>query len=251
VFNLLRLAMTGANVELPDPTSIFPYLGLFTIVILSPDDVVGCCISTQHLPTLSILQNSHFIPAPSTVSPADQDMARIFDVVAVSSTDPPISLGTIPLSPEDPEFQHQRYWRVPVKTEAVLAALIERVGIYEFECQEIHLAQMIPCILRLQRHGMLPASLGFGNSNGPGSGGGGGPSGGRGPSGGYGRSGSEIGMPKRDLQSGDHNEPPAKRSRTEEDPREGLGETDVLKSRSVEKDEPELSDRSGEQSRRL
>lgn len=110
MFELLRHAKLGEGVELPDPTTILPFLGLFTIVILKPEQLVGCFICTQHLPALSILQDNNFVLAPNGTSPADENAARIFDVLEIVNGDPQISLGLIPLSPEIPEFHQQRYW---------------------------------------------------------------------------------------------------------------------------------------------
>ncbi|KAF9519337.1 hypothetical protein BS47DRAFT_25971 [Hydnum rufescens UP504] len=99
VFDLLQQAMTGTHVALPDLDSIFPYLGLFTLVILRPGDVLRCCISTQHLPRLSILQNNQFEPAPYMTSQVGENVARIFDVMATAVNPLPKSSGIIPLSP--------------------------------------------------------------------------------------------------------------------------------------------------------
>jgi len=126
VFGLLALGRIG-DVALPDVTPILPYLGLFSIVVLRPRDTAGCSILTPHLPALSILQNNQFVPAPDGTSPADQNAARIIDVQAIT-TDPPESLGMIPLSPTAAEFAHRRYWRLPVNTGGVLATLIPRLA---------------------------------------------------------------------------------------------------------------------------
>jgi hypothetical protein len=42
----------------------------------------------------------------------NENMARIFDVLAVSANSPSISPDVVPLSPEDPEFEQRRYWRL-------------------------------------------------------------------------------------------------------------------------------------------
>jgi hypothetical protein len=123
------------------------------MVILKPDDVVGCSIIIPHLPQLSILQDNHFVPAPDGTSPTSENVARIFDALAVADTSPPLSLSYIPLLPGDPEFQH-RYWRLPVKVEAVLVALLERVGSSWSTCEEIRCVQDISNILNLQRLGL-------------------------------------------------------------------------------------------------
>src|ERR1700728_1398282 len=167
--------MTGAHVDLPDTSSIMPYLGLFTIVILKPSDVAGCLIQTSHLPALSILRNNHFELAPTGTSPADPDTARIFDSLAMAGTTPPMSLGYIPLSPTYPEFHQRRYWRLPLQIEAVFAALMDRVGTLAYECEEIHLVQKIFYTLRLRRLGVSTGRVTTGRPSydvGPGPGGG-------------------------------------------------------------------------------
>ncbi|KAM6501410.1 hypothetical protein JOM56_004424 [Amanita muscaria] len=153
VFDLLRLAMAGDEVALPDPTPILPYLGLFTIVSLRPDDLLGCTITTTHLPELSHLQDNRFSPAPHGTSPADQNVAQIFDVLDIAAGSPPMSLGDIPLSPEHPQFQRQRYWRLPVTIEVVLAVLIERAGAGINEIPGIKTAKAIASIINLKSIG--------------------------------------------------------------------------------------------------
>lgn len=156
---MLRLAMAGHDVALPDPRSIFPYLGLFTIVILRPEAVVGYHLSTPHFPTLSILQNNHFESAPNGTSPVDQDVARIFDVLAIVANSPPTSFGIIPLSDDSPEYAQQHYWRLPVRIEVVLAALANRVGITSHKAEEIHKTQYIANTLVQQRNATESCSL--------------------------------------------------------------------------------------------
>jgi hypothetical protein len=176
VFNSLRLAKEGHDVvQLPDPTPILPYLGLFTIVALKSQNF---CIATLHLPPLFILENNHFVIAPDGTSPMDENVARIFDA-AVITADSQNSAGWIPLSPEDTEFNEQRYWRLPVKFEAILAALFSRIANSPFGgCEEVRMAQTIFCMLRLQ--GLQLQDIGGGGpGHGGGSGRGGGPSGGQ------------------------------------------------------------------------
>jgi hypothetical protein len=146
--------MTGNDVDLPNPTSILPYLGLFTIVLLKPSEVVGCVINTSHLPTLSVIRNNRFERAPIGTSPADPKAARIFDSLALAGTTPPMSLGYIPLSPQHPEFSERRYWRLPLQIEAVLSGLMDRVGKLPYECEEINLVQNITDVLSLRRRGV-------------------------------------------------------------------------------------------------
>jgi hypothetical protein len=104
VFRLLGIATMGIHVALPDPISILPYLELFTLVTSKPDAVVSCRIATPHLPRLSVLRNNRFQAAPDGTTPTDENAARILDVLAIAD-DFPTSLGSIPLSHKDPEFE--------------------------------------------------------------------------------------------------------------------------------------------------
>jgi hypothetical protein len=165
--------MAGHNVALPDPRSIFPYLGLFTIVILRPEDVVRHHLLTPHYPTLSILQYNHFESASNGTSPVDQNVARIFDVLAIAADPHPISFGIIPFSDDSPEYTQQRYWRLPVKVEVVLAALANQVGMGVYEAEELCRIQYIIGNL-MQRRSTADVTRVSG-SGGP-SGGGSGPS---------------------------------------------------------------------------
>jgi hypothetical protein len=229
VFALFQLAMAGYAVTLPDPTSILPFLGLFTIVILKPGDLLGCCIPTLHLPALSILQDNHFALAPAGTLPGGENVARIFDVLGMIGLDSiPDSFGAIPLSPEYPEFGQQRYWRLTLPPEAILAALIARVAMSIFEGEEIHLAQEIYYTLGLEAlarvpHGGGGPSGGGGPDRGGGSGGGSGRGcGGSGPGargggvGGGGLSGGKFSAHKRNLRSTNRN-PPVRRSEGREE----------------------------------
>jgi hypothetical protein len=159
-----------ANVNLPDPTAILPYLGLFTLVVLDPEELEGQVIGTTHLPDLSILQNRHFIPAPTNTSPTVPNAARIFDALAVVSANPPKQRGHIPLCSQDPEFQQQRYWRLPTQIGVILAGLIARVGFCIYSCEESRLAQYIWSVLALSGQGMTVSRyrVGSGRSGGDG-----------------------------------------------------------------------------------
>lgn len=143
--------MAGHAVPLPDPTSIMPFLGLFILVISKPRDLVGCHIPTLHLPALSIFQDNRFALAPDGTLPGDENVARIFDVLELVGLDSvPDSAGWIPLSPEYPEFQQQRFWRLTLQPEAVLSALMARVAVGTFRGEEIRLARAIYFALSLE-----------------------------------------------------------------------------------------------------
>ena len=214
--------------------------------------MVECGIHTPHFPTLSILQNNRFEPAPNGTSAMSKNVARIFDAQAIAADPPPKSLGTIPLSDNDPEYPQERYWRLPVKIEAILASLVARVGTDICEAEEVRWAQAIVGTLLKQRIKIPLWSPAGGGPSGSGR-----PRGGGGSSrgGGFGRSrggkggpkgGDESGVPKRALRSSGPVEPAQKRGRTKRGASEGMGEKRALKSRSLEMTERELSDQSGE-----
>ncbi|KAF9519335.1 hypothetical protein BS47DRAFT_1337094 [Hydnum rufescens UP504] len=203
VFDLLSQAMEGADVALPDLDSVKPYLGLFTLVILRPSDVFGRCISTQHLPELSILQGDQFEIAPTGTSPVGENVARIFDVQAIAADPPPKSSGIIPLSPKDPEFKEQRYWRLPLGIGAVCAALIAYVALESYTSHEICCAQEIMAVLVLRRLQRGPSSGGTIGPSGAGSSGGGARlSGSHGGQHGSGPSGEKRSLARSDCQPG-------------------------------------------------
>ena len=151
---MLLEASRGTSVDLPDPNAILPYLGLFSLVVLTPDDLKDHILLTPHLPDLSILQNNRFIAAPANMLPTAPNVARIFDVIAVIDAKPLRQFGHIPLSPEDPAFRHKRYWRLPTKIGPILAALVDRVRYIVDGCEEIVLAQQIYSILILNLDGI-------------------------------------------------------------------------------------------------
>jgi len=176
-------------------------------VVLHPDRLVGKIICTQDLPRLSILREGRFVPAHANKSPNAPDAARIFDATALTQ-DTPGHLGVIPLSPELPTFNQRRYWRLPVKMEAILVALVERVGRRTYASEEITLTQHIFYILRLQkfysiRPLMQPGSSaqggGEGPSRAPGGRGGAGPGRGSAGPGGSGAGPSRV-APQSDLK---------------------------------------------------
>jgi hypothetical protein len=181
---LLLEASRGTSVDLPDPNAILPYLDLFSLVVLTPDDLKGHILLTPHLPDLSILQNNRFIAAPANMLPTAPNVARIFDVVAVIDARPLRQFGHIPLSPEDPAFRHKRYWRLPTKIGPILAALVDRVRYIVDGCEEIVVARQIHSILILNLDGIpVPrpplSQPGSGRSDGSGPSGSGGGGGGK------------------------------------------------------------------------
>jgi hypothetical protein len=150
----LNDAVEGADVDLPDPKSILPFLDLYTLVVLLPDELDRFQLVTHHLPELSVLHGSQFIPAPAETLPDGPGVARIFDVLALSDTLPEKFFG-IPLSPHHTEYTHQRYWRLPARPEVVLTMLMERIRhVTGPSCEEIKHARVIYGILLINITGV-------------------------------------------------------------------------------------------------
>lgn len=154
VFRLLNDAVQGVKVDLPNAESILPFLGLYTLVTLLPEEPGGSSIAAHYTPDLFALDGSRFISVSAAILASAPSVARIFDV-SVISDELPQTLYSIPLSPKHPEFSQQRYWRVPVKPEVILVMLMERIGrVTESDCEEINHARIIYCILQLHKVGV-------------------------------------------------------------------------------------------------
>jgi hypothetical protein len=150
--------------------------------------------------------------------------------IAVAAAVPPIPIsdGGIPLSPEYLEYLQKRSWRLPVKTEVFIAMLMNRLKPGAAGSEEISCACEISTVLSVQ-------SLGYIVSKPP-------------PSGCGGSGGGEADAPKRKLRSSVRKEPPKRgRGQLRRGRRDGLCNSGILESKSVETCEPELSDESGEQ----
>jgi hypothetical protein len=94
------------GINLRNIRDIIPYLGLYTLVPLDPENLTGLKIPTDDMPNLSILHNRRFIPAPPNTPPDSPNAARIFDVMQFSAVYPNPSgqvRSRIPLSPEFPD----------------------------------------------------------------------------------------------------------------------------------------------------
>jgi len=142
------------DVDLPNPKSILPFLDLYTLVILLPDELERFQLVTRHLPELSVLDGNRFIPAPANTSPDGPGVARIFDVLAIDDILPEKICG-IPLSPHHSEYTHRRYWRLPAKPEVMLTILMERIRhVTDPSCEEINHAQQIFGILLINKTGV-------------------------------------------------------------------------------------------------
>jgi hypothetical protein len=88
VFDLLVDALNGIPGELPDLEAVFPYIGLFTLVTINPTETAGSTIITPYLPSLSIIRGAKFVVAPDNTSATAENVARIFEPLAVDDDTP-------------------------------------------------------------------------------------------------------------------------------------------------------------------
>jgi hypothetical protein len=115
----------GHPVDLPDPTSVLPYIGLYTLVPLEPKNLYGLQRLIPLLPGLSIISGHQFVPALPETQPSGLNVARIFDAMSLTTSE---MLSRIPFSPlHQVEFGEQYYWRLPVKPEVVFLRLMGHV----------------------------------------------------------------------------------------------------------------------------
>jgi len=158
---LLSNAAHGCHVDLPDPTSVLPFIGLYTVVPLKPKELYGLQCLTPLLPGLSIVSGRYFVPASPGTQPNAPNVARIFDIMSLTATStwPPETLGRIPFSSFHLEFEEQYYWRLPIKYEVVLSDLMASVMDLDPDYMEVELTQVIYSLLTLSkfkaRHGLV------------------------------------------------------------------------------------------------
>jgi hypothetical protein len=152
VFEMLVLGSMGSDqqVDLPEFTSIIPYIGLYTLIPLNNDALEGLVIPIPTLPNLSIIEGKRFVPAPAGTSPTAPNVARIFDSMSLPDQ-AQIVPGAVPLSASMPGFNEPRFWRLPVKQGAILELLMQRaVNLPGHDGVEIRLARSIYALLTLQ-----------------------------------------------------------------------------------------------------
>jgi hypothetical protein len=141
-------------VGIPDPKTIWPYLGLFTMITLK-DPGPQFRILTPYLPKLSIIRGRKFVKAPANISASANTACRIFDPLAIDHGTP-VHYGAIPVSPRDPEFGGKRYWKLPIPPGAVLATLLEGLRHATSNRDDIKLAKALYHALGVQSLGVPP-----------------------------------------------------------------------------------------------
>ena len=162
---MLNDALHGIDVDLPNTKSIIPFLDLYTLVILSPNDLKGFSLRTHHPPDSFLLDDGRFVSVPANTVPDTMVVVHIFDVMMISE-EPSSASYTIPLSPEQAMFSQQRYWRMPAKAEVILMMFMERiVKITKIDCEEIKQARIIYHLLHLQKCGIYEIGLVIGKKH--------------------------------------------------------------------------------------
>ncbi|KIM38917.1 hypothetical protein M413DRAFT_29839 [Hebeloma cylindrosporum] len=144
VFDLLVDAWNGEPVDLPDPDTIIPYIGLFSLVTLDPTTSAKFTMITPYLPSLSIIRSNdkRFRKAPANTSATATNVARILDALEIKKNTP-LKVGSIPLAPGIAAFEEKRYWRIPIPAGVVFAALMVGLQYDLSECEDIRLAKSI------------------------------------------------------------------------------------------------------------
>lgn len=158
-----------SHIGLPDPRSILPYLGLYTLVPLAPERLINVNFLVFSEAELSEIHNGRWTVVPPGRTPSSSTTARIHDTTALRLTDRADSSPKIDLSTTArPE---QRYWRLPTRIAPMLAALLDRVAfLANSDCEEIKLAIRLRNLLLIAPHNLEKSSslVGGSSSNSPG-----------------------------------------------------------------------------------
>jgi len=153
---LLKDAARGETVDLPNTDSVLPFLNLYSLVVLLPNQLIRNGIGAAYTPDLWVFKKGRFSRAPERTPPGGTGVSRIYDVLANPNRHPGSdkSPNRIPLSPAHRDFPHQRYWRLPVLGEpgAMLMVFLEWTRWLTVDCDEVNHARDIEVILRQTRN---------------------------------------------------------------------------------------------------
>jgi hypothetical protein len=124
----------------PDPRSIIPYMGFYTVVPLVLEVLQGADFAMLHAPNPSQLRNNQWITVPPKVTPD----ALIYNAMALDPTSP--------LQPEMLDFsridKYRRLWRLPISANTVLTTLLHNVShLGKSDVEEVRLAIEIRSLL--------------------------------------------------------------------------------------------------------
>jgi hypothetical protein len=104
----------------------------------------------------SVYREGHWLIAPfDEVLPDNALTARIYDAASLSPDQfLSNSFGIIPLVEEDPEFDKNHFWRLPVDLGVVLAAFLDRAIVVpdSWSTYHVRLAKSIYARLYVQKH---------------------------------------------------------------------------------------------------
>lgn len=158
LYQVFTLLSQGRVDGLPDPMSILPFLGLYSLVPLRIEELASADVKiyTPLRPDLSIYREGHWLIAPfDEVLPDNALTARIYDAASLSPDHfLSNSFGIIPLVEEDPEFDKNHFWRLPVDLGVVLAAFLDRAIVVpdSWSTYHVRLAKSIYALLYVQKH---------------------------------------------------------------------------------------------------
>lgn len=130
---------------IPDPQSILPYLGIYTLVALNPEKLQHTDFHVFMEPDASELCDGHWTTIALPHVTCSQITAQIHDATSLHHTDHnkgcDIELAGMP-------DNEQRYWRLPTEITPILTYLLYSVAnLTESNVKEIQLA--------IELHGLL------------------------------------------------------------------------------------------------
>jgi len=152
--------LTTSNPQgLPDPSSILPYIGLYTIVHLKATQLRNVDFMAGYFPPPSVLRNGRWEDARTRSTSTGPNVARIFDSLAVNDSGQRPSPGLIPLHPDHPHYSPKQYWHLP-KTSlgGILSAVVLRaMNSPSTADDELEMVRALHMLLRRRRMGGVDA----------------------------------------------------------------------------------------------
>jgi len=94
--------------------------------------------------------------------PPYTNVARIFNVLRLSSSPIPLVYGQIPLSPSNPKFIHRCLWHLPISFPVTLTTFLCAIDILTSDIDEIRPALGICVIIQASKLGLVVSSGGSG-----------------------------------------------------------------------------------------
>jgi hypothetical protein len=79
-------------------SGILPYAGLYSVALLNPSKLKNVPVLTPYSPPLSIIHNGKWKLAPDQNASNDQNVARIYDPLAVNTLGQVLSPDIIPVN---------------------------------------------------------------------------------------------------------------------------------------------------------